>query len=136
MCTRPASLPGLRTLPVLTWSLTPLRERESVPAGPETYRLKNLFSDKRVADRALAGWLVSGHIGWVWWYRLRLHEAGTGHPPVPWLSRTYARTDQIETHYAKSGELNIAYQVFDSGDFNLLFIPGWTSHSEKIWTFK
>lgn len=40
----------------------------------------------------------------------------------------------IETRYAKSGELNIAYQVFGSGDVNLVFIPGWASNVENIWT--
>ncbi len=45
-------------------------------------------------------------------------------------------TSQIETRYAKSGELNIAYQVFGAGDLNLVFIPGWASHVENIWTLK
>ncbi|MGH8809623.1 MAG: alpha/beta fold hydrolase, partial [Noviherbaspirillum sp.] len=43
-------------------------------------------------------------------------------------------TNQIETRYAKSGELNIAYQVFGAGDVNLVFIPGWASNVENIWT--
>jgi pimeloyl-ACP methyl ester carboxylesterase len=42
--------------------------------------------------------------------------------------------NQIDTRYAKSGELNIAYQVFGSGDVNLVLIPGWASHVENIWT--
>lgn len=42
--------------------------------------------------------------------------------------------DQIDTRYAKSGELNIAYQVFGSGGMNLVLIPGWASHVENIWT--
>lgn len=41
---------------------------------------------------------------------------------------------QIETRYAKSGELNIAYQVFGAGEVNLVFIPGWASNVENIWT--
>jgi hypothetical protein len=41
---------------------------------------------------------------------------------------------QIETRYAKSGELNIAYQVFGVGAVNLVFIPGWASNVENIWT--
>ena len=43
---------------------------------------------------------------------------------------------QIETRYARSGELNIAYQVFGAGDVNLVFIPGWASNVENIWTLK
>jgi len=43
-------------------------------------------------------------------------------------------TSRIETRYAKSGELNIAYQVFGSGTVKVVFIPGWASNVENIWT--
>lgn len=43
-------------------------------------------------------------------------------------------TNKIETRYAKSGELNIAYQVFGDGDLKLVLIPGWASNVENIWT--
>lgn len=43
---------------------------------------------------------------------------------------------QIDTKYAKSGALNIAYQVFGGGDVNLVLIPGWASHVENYWTFR
>ena len=43
-------------------------------------------------------------------------------------------TSRIETRYAKSGELNIAYQVFGEGDVKMVFIPGWASNVENIWT--
>ena len=36
---------------------------------------------------------------------------------------------RIDTRYAKSGTLNIAYQVFGEGDVDLVFIPGWASTS-------
>ena len=42
--------------------------------------------------------------------------------------------NQIDTRYAKSGELNIAYQVFGTGSVNLVFIPGWASNVENVWT--
>ena len=42
--------------------------------------------------------------------------------------------NQLDTRYAKSGELNIAYQAFGSGELNLVLIPGWASHVENIWT--
>jgi len=41
---------------------------------------------------------------------------------------------RIETCYAKSGTLNIAYQVFGEGGVNLVFIPGWASNVENVWT--
>lgn len=41
---------------------------------------------------------------------------------------------QIETRYAKSGALNIAYQLFGDGELNLVLVPGWASNVENIWT--
>jgi pimeloyl-ACP methyl ester carboxylesterase len=38
-----------------------------------------------------------------------------------------------ETRYAKSGEVNIAYQVVGKGEVDLLFVPGWVSHIEYAW---
>ncbi|MGI8795638.1 MAG: adenylate/guanylate cyclase domain-containing protein, partial [Acidimicrobiia bacterium] len=41
--------------------------------------------------------------------------------------------DVPETHYAQSGELSIAYQVFGEGDFDLVFVPGFISHGDLSW---
>ncbi len=38
-----------------------------------------------------------------------------------------------KTHYAKSGDLHIAYQVVGQGPFDLVYIPGWVSHVELAW---
>jgi len=38
-----------------------------------------------------------------------------------------------ETRYAKSGEVNIAYQVAGDGEVDLVFVPGWVSHIEYAW---
>src|SRR5947208_2128218 len=38
-----------------------------------------------------------------------------------------------ETHYAKSGDVNIAYQVFGDGPVDLVYVPGWVSHVELAW---
>ncbi len=38
-----------------------------------------------------------------------------------------------ETHYAQSGEVNIAYQVVGSGDMDIVFVMGWISHLEYFW---
>lgn len=35
-----------------------------------------------------------------------------------------------ETKYAKSGDINIAYQVVGEGPLDLVLIPGWVSHVE------
>ena len=38
-----------------------------------------------------------------------------------------------ETHYARSGDVNIAYQVIGNGPRDLVFIMGWVSHLEYFW---
>jgi pimeloyl-ACP methyl ester carboxylesterase len=38
-----------------------------------------------------------------------------------------------ETRYAKSGDVNIAYQVVGQGAVDLLYVPGWVSHVELGW---
>jgi pimeloyl-ACP methyl ester carboxylesterase len=38
-----------------------------------------------------------------------------------------------ETHYAKSGGVNIAYQVVGDGPVDLVYIPGWVSNVEESW---
>jgi class 3 adenylate cyclase len=38
-----------------------------------------------------------------------------------------------ETRYARSGDVNIAYQVFGEGDTPLVWIPGFTQHLELNW---
>jgi pimeloyl-ACP methyl ester carboxylesterase/class 3 adenylate cyclase len=41
--------------------------------------------------------------------------------------------DLPETRYARSGELNIAYQVLGDGPFDLVFVPGIISHLDLQW---
>jgi pimeloyl-ACP methyl ester carboxylesterase/DNA-binding winged helix-turn-helix (wHTH) protein/class 3 adenylate cyclase len=38
-----------------------------------------------------------------------------------------------ETHYAQSGDVNIAYQVIGAGDLDIVFVMGWVSHLEYFW---
>jgi class 3 adenylate cyclase/alpha-beta hydrolase superfamily lysophospholipase len=38
-----------------------------------------------------------------------------------------------ETRYAKSEDVNIAYQVVGSGPLDLVYVPGWVSHVELAW---
>jgi len=38
-----------------------------------------------------------------------------------------------QTHYARSGEVNIAYQVVGDGPFDLVFVPGFVSHLDLQW---
>jgi hypothetical protein len=37
------------------------------------------------------------------------------------------------THYVKSGDVYIAYQVFGEGSLDLIFVPGFVSNIEAMW---
>lgn len=37
------------------------------------------------------------------------------------------------TRYARSGDINIAYQVVGTGPLDLVYVPGWVSHVEAMW---
>ena len=39
-----------------------------------------------------------------------------------------------ETHYARSGDVSIAYQVIGNGPIDVVFVPGFISHLELRWT--
>ena len=41
--------------------------------------------------------------------------------------------DPPETRYARSGELNIAYQVLGEGPLDVVFVPGVISHLDLQW---
>jgi hypothetical protein len=41
-----------------------------------------------------------------------------------------AGTLKRETRYARSGDVNIAYQVFGEGERHLVLVPGWVSNVE------
>ena len=38
-----------------------------------------------------------------------------------------------KTQYARSNGVNIAFQVFGTGPFDLVVVPGWVSHLEHMW---
>ena len=38
-----------------------------------------------------------------------------------------------ETRYAKSGDVNIAYQAVGDGPIDLIYVPGWISNVELMW---
>jgi pimeloyl-ACP methyl ester carboxylesterase len=40
---------------------------------------------------------------------------------------------EVETHYARSGDVHIAYQVVGDGPFDLVWIPGFVTHLELVW---
>jgi pimeloyl-ACP methyl ester carboxylesterase/DNA-binding winged helix-turn-helix (wHTH) protein len=55
---------------------------------------------------------------------------------APLLSGVLATTppSSPETRYARSGDVNIAYQVVGNGPVDLVFVMGWVSHLDYFWT--
>ena len=43
--------------------------------------------------------------------------------------------DVPETLYARSGDVNVAYQTVGEGPFDLVYVPGWVSNVEYMWTY-
>jgi pimeloyl-ACP methyl ester carboxylesterase len=41
--------------------------------------------------------------------------------------------DLPATHYTRSGDVNIAYQVIGEGPPDLVYVPGWVSHLDYFW---
>jgi class 3 adenylate cyclase/alpha-beta hydrolase superfamily lysophospholipase len=41
-----------------------------------------------------------------------------------------------ETNYARSGDVNIAYQVVGNGPLDLVYVPGWVSNVEFMWGYE
>jgi pimeloyl-ACP methyl ester carboxylesterase len=37
------------------------------------------------------------------------------------------------THYARSGDVDLAYQVIGDGPFDFVFVPGWIWNLELAW---
>lgn len=40
-----------------------------------------------------------------------------------------------DVHYAQSGDVSIAFQVFGEGELDLVIVPGYFSHVQMIWDF-
>ena len=61
-------------------------------------------------------------------------RAGAGQKNIEAAKPSVAFTRHApETRYAKSGDVNIAYQVIGDGPLDLVFVMGWVSHLEYFW---
>src|SRR5437868_7063812 len=49
------------------------------------------------------------------------------------LSGTELVAMSPETKYAKSGEINIAYQLIGDAPIDLVYVAGWVSHLDYFW---
>lgn len=52
-------------------------------------------------------------------------------PALPSVSRVQTQTSR--THYAASGDLHIAYQTVGEGPLDIVLVPGFVSHVERVW---
>ncbi len=50
------------------------------------------------------------------------------------ITESEADFDIPEVHYARSGEVNIAYQIVGDAPLDIVFVMGWISHLEYFWT--
>ena len=62
-----------------------------------------------------------------------VREAADDHSDSPHAPSLFVARSAPETRYAKSGEVNIAYQVIGKGPIDLVFVMGWVSHLEYFW---
>jgi pimeloyl-ACP methyl ester carboxylesterase len=63
-----------------------------------------------------------------------IHAVQTGSAAdVPQLRHGAATAPVPDVHYARSGDVNVAYQVLGSGPVDLVFVMGWVSHLEYFW---
>ena len=53
--------------------------------------------------------------------------------PVEHVRDLGSRAMVVDTHYARSGDLRIAYQVVGEGPIDLVFVPGFISHLDHYW---
>ena len=58
----------------------------------------------------------------------------TGSSPSKTTAIIVARVN-VETRYAKSGDVHIAYQVLGEGPPDIVHVPGWATHLELAWSF-
>jgi pimeloyl-ACP methyl ester carboxylesterase len=52
---------------------------------------------------------------------------------VPGLRPSVRELPVPQTRYARSGDVNIAYQMFGEGETDLVLVPGYISHVEHLW---
>jgi DNA-binding winged helix-turn-helix (wHTH) protein len=60
-----------------------------------------------------------------------LRDALEGTPPAD--LHNGSNGPSVRVHYARSGSVNIAYQVLGNGPVDLVFVMGWVSHLEYYW---
>jgi pimeloyl-ACP methyl ester carboxylesterase/DNA-binding winged helix-turn-helix (wHTH) protein len=60
-------------------------------------------------------------------------DLAPGGMPEPSTALQFGLDPPPDTMYARSGDVNIAYQVIGDGPLDLVFVMGWVSHLEYFW---
>jgi class 3 adenylate cyclase len=55
---------------------------------------------------------------------------------LDWTWETHPAVEVPDVHYARSGNIYVAYQVFGNGPFDLVVVPGALSNIERGWEFE
>lgn len=123
------------------------KEGAPVPLAPKAfavleYLLENagrLVSKRELLDAVWPGVFVGDAVLKVTIGEIR--KALGDHPRTPTFIETVHRrgyrfivsAGAPPVHYARSGDVNIAYQIVGSGPVDLVFVMGWVSHLEYFW---
>ena len=104
--------------------------------------IKDFHLDLKSLQREIE---IRSRFGDSWPYEVKAEKNSeekedSAHPAVPTAavrkhtSESEAEFEIPEVHYARSGEVNIAYQVVGDAPLDLVFVMGWISHLEYFWT--
>ena len=66
-------------------------------------------------------------------YRFIAEVVGASPEPAPPAGPSSTAPPPLPVQYARSGDVNIAYQVLGNGPIDLVFVMGWVSHLEYFW---
>lgn len=122
-------------------ALTTIEKLEADARRPSKAMAERLADALDLAPGTRPGFLSSARSGWMGEETgSRTHPAPADHAdlagalPVP-LTSLIGRMSFLhpETHYAKNGDISIAYQVIGNGPLDLVNVPGWISHVEYEW---
>jgi len=88
------------------------------------------------AAKASAAVELAGRVPGVDEISVPVFELPKGSASAPARGREFNSELQLppETKYARSGDVNIAYQVIGDAPLDLVFVMGWVSHLEYFWS--
>ncbi len=94
--------------------------------------LKNLLQELEINAKYGDSWVLSPRSGGAG--ERESERAGGGESRSRPFGRLGEEASIPEVRYARSGSLNIAYQVIGDAPLDLVFVMGWVSHLEYFWS--